>query len=637
MQIKNIDAVESINDFLRITHGDSSVGSDPLTWKYYLNVSGEYHSTDKPMSVNSVELQGLVIPFTKASLDTYKLTKDVYSYGTDKYYQLVEKYPEQELLIKGILYPTDINRAISAQDGEILAYDERYVQSNEWGLIEEINQWIYNWLSRWNERGFTLTDELYSAARHGIMSMYLPLKIMDIRQRKIGTIHAHDFHKKLYISSRMSEDIVTSVLNEYSIQWIYRNLRYINAQRGKALTSDIIIDNLLELNKIPISWTTRTQVKQPYPSLLPDILYKDKALTTRWNTAKELYRTEAEVIDLEKDEAYYNASYLDYHTKSLSKYTRFSSMPTKVLLSYIIDKGDYVSHTYKHILIEHWGYMVASNDYKGNVVWKNTYNDLEHTLTMSEAFALYMYFTLKKLNSSLEPVGFPRWYYTHIANNTDTATVLTNMPKDVKVDTDIQDYGDQHTVIDTVIGGELFKTQIKKIYESNIYGWKKVLSKGNLYSNGIMRNMWFKYYKYGSIPLTDYPDYNTMFTALNITMPDNMSMSYIDTSLNELQKLCIGDVDEDTLRILQESVLRIFDLSTSYRTQTISKITNTFSYYGRHCGVKYTPGKISQYYSKVHPVISEPPHEDIHVTGDWFLVSFDQLTPAQQAQIGDIY
>lgn len=140
--IKSATTAETLNQQI---YGDSGglalISTDPTTWKYYLNLAGQYHPVDQVMTVISMDTQGEII-FNRENLLIHLATARAYAYGTRAYIDLVGRYPNQEQLILGILYPTDMATAIAADDGAILSYPADYVESNEHSLIPKLQQWI---------------------------------------------------------------------------------------------------------------------------------------------------------------------------------------------------------------------------------------------------------------------------------------------------------------------------------------------------------------------------------------------------------------------------------------------------------------------------------------------------------------
>ena len=150
--IKSEDTVNGLNTFVNdqaTINGTATVNTlAPKTWKYYLNVSGQYHYLDIPMYVVSIDTQQKIL-FNLENLALHVATATAYQFGSRLYKLLVSQFPTQEILIKGILYPVNIDEAISALDGTILGYPSNLVESNEYSLITKLQTWINGYKVRW--------------------------------------------------------------------------------------------------------------------------------------------------------------------------------------------------------------------------------------------------------------------------------------------------------------------------------------------------------------------------------------------------------------------------------------------------------------------------------------------------------
>jgi hypothetical protein len=72
--------------------------TDKKTWKYYLNLNGQYHRNDRMMTVMSSDTQE-EITFDKETLVSHPRTRLEYAKGGIYYNQLLERYPTQVILI----------------------------------------------------------------------------------------------------------------------------------------------------------------------------------------------------------------------------------------------------------------------------------------------------------------------------------------------------------------------------------------------------------------------------------------------------------------------------------------------------------------------------------------------------------
>jgi hypothetical protein len=89
--IKFEPAAEHINTDL-IKRGFTVNTLDPYSWKYYLNMVGEYHESDEPMYVVSLDTRQQIL-FDKDILINHPRTKSVYQPGGLYYKRLCDIYP----------------------------------------------------------------------------------------------------------------------------------------------------------------------------------------------------------------------------------------------------------------------------------------------------------------------------------------------------------------------------------------------------------------------------------------------------------------------------------------------------------------------------------------------------------------
>ena len=78
--LKNSDAANSINTAL-LEQGYVVDSFDATSWKYYLNLAGRYHVSDRPMTIVSLDTLE-VIDFNIENLQVHLGTKREYYYGS---------------------------------------------------------------------------------------------------------------------------------------------------------------------------------------------------------------------------------------------------------------------------------------------------------------------------------------------------------------------------------------------------------------------------------------------------------------------------------------------------------------------------------------------------------------------------
>lgn len=206
--------------------------TDPTTWKYYLNLSGEYHESDEVLTIISSDTLE-EIEFRKEVLANHPLTRNEYGEKQELYNQLIESYPLYRDLIDRILEPLDINEAIEADDFKILFWDQDLIASNETNLIPGVQKWIDGYVSRWNVSAMALSDPYYHTAFSGIMSLNIPNVINNIRLANVGTSYVGQWHLWTYLASHYNISQFQGSLTLAQSIYLYRNIRYIRKHMGE--------------------------------------------------------------------------------------------------------------------------------------------------------------------------------------------------------------------------------------------------------------------------------------------------------------------------------------------------------------------------------------------------------------------
>lgn len=240
---------------------ENTIGYDPgkhkptraniKTWKYYLNIAGKMHPLDKPIKIRVIETEREEV-LTKELLDRYPMTK-IELCKMDKFYtNFMNTYPEYQRYIHGCMFPVDIDRAIEAREGTILAYNKDLVEENEYYLIEELETYIKSMLSRYHVKPYTIVDELYVASLMGYLYASIYTKIFNLRLEKIGTFQVHSFHLEHFFRSRMDLWDDVNILNKRSLFWLYKNLDSMMHNVGKESTFKKVYNKLFAMNYVGI-------------------------------------------------------------------------------------------------------------------------------------------------------------------------------------------------------------------------------------------------------------------------------------------------------------------------------------------------------------------------------------------------
>lgn len=217
--------------------------TNPNTWKYYLNVSGEYHSSDTMMTILSLDTK-TTVNFTKEMLASSPMTQEAYVVGSSYYAALCQAYPAQIDLIKSIVYPVSIQDAIDAPDFTLLGWGDGYLEATEQdAIIYELQSFIQYAATRWYY-AFLSYEAYYTWAFWGCFWQALPNAIFAARLKYLHTSSAHSFHIWSYLESRGIGDY-SDILTSQQALFLYRNLGYLIQNRGKQSNLTILVDNLL--------------------------------------------------------------------------------------------------------------------------------------------------------------------------------------------------------------------------------------------------------------------------------------------------------------------------------------------------------------------------------------------------------
>jgi hypothetical protein len=409
--IKSVASANAINQRLVELHGPIVLDSyDPTTWKYYMNLAGEYHPTNQVMTVVSMDTQEIIV-FSKENLLIHRATARGYIYGTRQYAELVAAYPEQEKLILGILYPVDKALAIDAPDGAILGYPPGLVEQNEYNFITKLQTWIDGFIARWVVKGFTLTDPLYTVTWMSILYVNLIMAIWSIRLAACKTNEAHSFHVKKYLVSHgLDENYVDYLTLEQSL-WLYRNIEYLRNNVGKQENFDRLVANLMNKRNLPIAdYTMRHNVSVIPDAIYPELMFRKKTLNYPDTALVPTLLTLEQLLDKQDQFARSNKVVKDTVMPKIQEAMENSPsnvLMTKFLESTVVDYGDATPYTMIDVLMGHWVYLASRDLYAAFITVTNPRTEEEFSVSVKDAFALTCYAFAKANGFTPEMVPAP--------------------------------------------------------------------------------------------------------------------------------------------------------------------------------------------------------------------------------------
>lgn len=371
------------------------VSSDKKTWRYYMNLNGDYHPTDEIMTIMSIDT-GDEIVFNKANLNTHLATYREYSRGGYWFNRLVERYPGQADLVRGIVAPIPYEETIAADDYKILKYNEALVLWNEDQLIPELQRWINAEVGQLFNHEYRWTDNLMLPM--GVMLLYADLikAICTIRHEAIGTRHVHDFYIWSRIDSYGDFSKYKDSLTKYQIMWLYRNIPWLKNNPGKQYTFGLLQDNLLTHQRIPLAkYDMIENTESQVDDLVPTPLYRKLQLNLLDDYGRLPSFIDTEQMIMKQQplavENFDQTSIWYDDALSKGKYSLHSEVPTKALESKMADYTNRHADTKMSVVFNNWVYLTAKGFFKGRILVTDPKTGKQTRLSTGDAYHAWRY------------------------------------------------------------------------------------------------------------------------------------------------------------------------------------------------------------------------------------------------------
>lgn len=491
MCIKSLTSCDSINDLLRLKYGASSVDdNNPYSWKYYLNISGNYHSTDTVITVTSFDtLEDIV--FSKENLAIHIATAEAYAYGTKHYRNLVNKYINQESLIIGILYPCDINFAIESPDKTILSYPSYLVEPQESTLMYDLQNYIFNYCSRWNVNAFGISDSLYHTAQHAIMYLNLLPKLLNLRLARCKTNEAHSFHMTEYLASHGGLDMFIPYLTLKQQLYLYRNIRYIERNPGTTEQFNTLLEHLLTQRRIPITELVVKQIDSFDSDYYPNLIVNKKPINL--GVTDQLQITLDELYTSEKTLGLDNSNYLDNNSLTITKVLKNSKSGTirsKYLESDLTDYSGAIPDPIEVVMLRQLAYMTTHGLYTSIIDFKDPKTSVIYSLRALDAFLYIYYLTLRSIE--IIPDHIP--VYVNLKQRKNPKPSLAHLKSIVD-----NNRSELYPIIEELLLNQpdivecksvsSFYNLTETIYKEALYHWFLLSNTNDLYSRGYLQQV----------------------------------------------------------------------------------------------------------------------------------------------------
>lgn len=412
MVVKSEDVANAQNQYLILVYGEQAVEPEARrTWRYYKNLAGQYHSTDEPMYVTSMDTLERIL-FSVDNLKLHRATYRGYSFGERGYQELVRQYPKQVALIHGILNPIDIDKAIAAPDGEILFWDRDLVEVNEYGLIDRIRTAIASYRLRWTNQQYQIANDLYVTTWYTILYLMLVPAIMAYRNEACQTNEAHSYHVRMYLASRGVDHSIIDYLTVKQSLWLYRNINYIQRHAGQTDTFNWLVEHIMTERQLPLAeYTMRHDLKDLVENTVPLPVFRRRDLNEFASATSETIVELNTILDKEEPLAPDNYEYRSEVQSKIMDLMRNSPtnvLMTKLLESAMIDYSDSTPYTMEDILANMWLELASKGLYNTVVTFTNPKTGERIPLVASDAYVMAMYALAKSYEVELETV--PTFY-----------------------------------------------------------------------------------------------------------------------------------------------------------------------------------------------------------------------------------
>lgn len=440
MVIHSTEVVDQVNTELKNRYPLLSIDSNsPDTWKYYMNLAGEYHETDK---IRIAEINGdgnpymtikvagdnssVVVNFTKDLISGERADIALateYAYGSNFYNELVSRYPEFETLILGILNPIEYDISTKSYNGDILYAGGWYrvfenndpnkyyfvenikagvtskplVEVNEYSLLFKLESWIKNTMEQWIVKDFIPNNDLYVPAIWATIMAKLPVQIFNLRLANIksNTGQTHSFHYIEYLNSHGDLGKYVPYLTLEQSLFLYKNMGWLETNIGKQEVFDSLIENLLTPAGVPIA----AYILKHNLSSLRDTTYATPYMERNYLNFRSIgagsdSRTIEEIVKKSINLARDNGLNIDDQIRSITNLSRQSvndKMLTKVLESDMMDNRDSIKYPKAHFLLNMWLYSIKYGSYKGSIFITHPITGQRLQLTPLNAFILMYY------------------------------------------------------------------------------------------------------------------------------------------------------------------------------------------------------------------------------------------------------
>jgi len=562
--------------------------SNRRTWKYYQNLAGIYHPIDdlitnkKGIEIQTLE-NGEVIKLEKETIDNYPLTKQELL-KFDKYYnKIVEQYPLQNYLIRGILLGLDINKIIESPDCTILHYNKSLVEENEVNLLTEIFTFLRKTFDRWLLKDYLLIDDNYLASYLEQLYGSLFTTLLEKRFDNINTLEVHSYFLNQFFQQFSTISKSVEVLSLKTKLWLYLNYRRLLNNVGKIgvvdeISKKVFLEEGIDLSRIYIK--NKINRDKKIEKFLEINSINREVPPTPMNLE---YLIELQEKTIENNSFNYNEIDIGYNLE-----TNLNEEFTKLyyLSNLLYTKDNKINRTFLllDLLVYQSFYLNVNFPIKFNFGDNNTF----YNLNLKQFTILLLTITYKILDRKLHNT------YTTVMVNDDVLTEFNNLLPNYKKDN--KELLENLAVLNT------FKTRIKETFtqydfEQLYYNLRFSLGSVDNYIDNISNNVLAEdlkiiskemFYKEKTIEINpDNLDLKNLLKSYDINFDlENANLKTLNEIIFNVFKIKNNDFDYHNKRL--QLLKQLLNDLTPYTTQVITENITTYeSIDYRHSGLIY--------------------------------------------------
>lgn len=549
---------------------------DPTTWKYYLNLAGRYHSTDRLMTVTSLDtLQ--TIDFTREVLRNHPNTVREYLRGGRYFSELLSRFPRQGMLIRGILTPVETSVSIPAEDGEVLYFDPELVEENETNLIPQLSRWCKNFMVRWNISAYGIVDDLYAASQLAVMFTNIPNTILNLRLANCHTRYAHSYHIREFLASHGKLDAYVDVMTKKQMLWLYRNIRHLERNAGKRETFRMLVQNLLTERGLPLAeWDMRHNLRDQLVEIYPDIEFVRQPINFGFNLSGGDSRDVKQMLVAERPVARGNER-IEFEAEpqiiEIMENSLSNTLKTKVLESTVLDLTDAAPFTLTDALLNHWPYLATTNQYRAAVVVENPKTGDLLALEPLEAFIIFLY-SYNAARGNVLP-NVPIIEAVNVRRNPMPTRQELLSINDISVidgDTIEKCYQGLEPLTEYFSNAAYYRA-VKKIHDGQLMHRFMYASRDQYIERALLMQVTGRFYRDFRCPLANEQSYTTWFQSRGLDIPtfteiehDLLATSILETATGLNANAGVSLLD------LQTAMLKLMTQLSSYSVQYLQSI-----------------------------------------------------------------